>query len=143
MSVEEIIGEIGQLREGIDISSRRITELSRSLYDRMRRNDRYRVATNGERNDATNIYTTYANLWLRFGGIVQQGLQRTRQADRILRLLPEEETPRRVAQDANPPPAPMQEAQTVPASSPFEDFITVYGEEMMRDASPADGQRER
>ena len=37
------------------------------------------------------VYVTYANHWSRFAGMVQQGLQRTRQADRLLRMLREDE----------------------------------------------------
>jgi hypothetical protein len=143
MANDEIVGEITHLRDGIDHSSRRILELSRSLHDRMRRDDRRRIATNGPSNERTSIYLTYANLWSRFAGMVQQGLQRSRQADRVLRLLPDDPTPQREAAEVQPTAqeaAP--EAQAVPSPSPLEDFITLYGEEMIRDAA-ADGQRER
>ena len=144
MNNEEIAGEIQYLRDGIDSSARRILDLSRTLHDRTRRDDRRRILANERPNERTNIYLTYSNLWTRFASMVQQGLQRTRQADRVLRLLPDDATERQAAAQAEPaqPEEAQPEAQPVPAPSPFEDFISVYGEEMIRDAS-ADGQRER
>ncbi len=129
MAPEEITAEINGLRDEIDLSSRRIYELSRVLRDRMRRADPTSVG----------IYVTYANAWTRFAGMVQQGLQRTRVSDRVLRLLPEEQTPRR--QDPTPEPQAQpqaDQARPVPADDPLRDFIELYGEEVVRDA---DGQR--
>lgn len=151
MEPDQIVGEITHLRDGIDQSSRRILELSRTLHDRMRRENRARLARSQsvrsgtpESNEATRtgLYLTYANLWTRFASMVQQGLQRSRQADRVIRLLPDEAPvlPTQAEAEAAPEPAP--EAQTVPTPSPLEDFITLYGEEMMRDAS-AERERER
>lgn len=132
MVPDEILGEIAQLKVGLDVSTRRIMELSRTLHDRMRRSD----PTASDRN----VYLTYANAWSRFAGMVQQGLQRTQHADRLLRLLPEREevqTPDR----GHPEPVNVDQAHTMPVTSPLEDFITLYGEELTRDAS--DGQRQR
>lgn len=135
MAPEDIVGEISNLRDGIEQGARRIFELSRALHDRMRRMD--------PNSQDIHVFITYSNVWTRFSGMVQQGLQRTRQANRILRLLPEE---RRAPPEAAPPAEvqvvePAEEAHTMPVSSPLEDFMTVYGEEYMRDA--ADRQRQR
>lgn len=154
MTPEQIVGEIDYLRDGIDQSSRRIYELSRTLHDQMRREDRQRISRNLTARPGTpeaaastrsNVFLTYATIWTRLAGMVQQGLQRARQADRVLRLLPDDVPAARPAQEevvetAPEPQAEAQaEAQAVPATSPLEDFIALYGEEMMRDA---DGQRQ-
>jgi hypothetical protein len=118
---DDIVGEIGELRDTIDRSSRRIYELSKVLYDRMRRSP----GANRE------IYITYSNVWIRFAGMVQQGLQRSRQGDRVLRLLPE--TPERTPEVKIPEPMP-ERVQNAPAS-PLEDFIELYGEEIVHDAA--------
>jgi hypothetical protein len=127
---QEIVSEIADLRDYIDQSTRRIYELSRTLHDRMRRMD--------PGGDSRGIYTTYANSWSRFAGMVQQGLQRTRHADRVLGLLPRNEQTE--PQTPAPAPVPVNQAQIVPAPSPLEDFISLYGEEMVHDA---DGQRQQ
>jgi hypothetical protein len=109
---EDIVVEIGDLRDTIDQASRRIYELSKVLHDRMRRSP-------GENRE---VYITYSNIWVRFSGIVQQSLQRSRQGDRVLRLLTE--TPVRTPEVRIPEPTP-QRVQNSPASS-LEDFITLY-----------------
>ena len=132
MLPEDILQEISALREGIEQGARRILELSKTLHDRMRRTD----PSAADRS----VYLTYSNSWSRFAGMVQQGLQRTRQADRLLRLLPEREdsqTPDR----AVPEPVRVDEAHSMPVTSPLDDFIKVYGEEYMQDAADRPRQR--
>jgi hypothetical protein len=138
MEPEQIAAEIGQLREGIDHSSRRIYELSRTLYDRVRRR-RHASGANAGNND---VYVTYAMAWTRFAGMVQQGLTRTRQSDRLLGMIteetPPEATPREQAA-AHPQPVAVQ-AHTMPTEGPEDDFITLDLVESVRDA---DRQRPR
>lgn len=128
MSPEEIATEIASHRNQIEASATRMFELAQSLRDRMRRP--------GTSEDSRNVYVTCSNVWMRFSGMVRQGVQRTRQADRLLRMIPEE------TYETQPQPATPNavdtHAQNVPARSPLEDLITVYGEELVRDA---DGQR--
>lgn len=125
MRPEEIAAEIGAHRGSMEVSARRIAELSVALRDRMRRT--------GSEDEARNIYITCSNVWYRFAGMVNQGLQRTQQADRLLRMLPDEEE---FPADTNEPtrPTPADQAQIVPTPSPLEDLITVYGEELVSDA---------
>lgn len=133
MEPEEIVAEIDEHRETIDRASRRIYELSRVLRDRMRRADPTLMG----------IYVTYSNAWTRFAGMIQQGLQRTQIAERVLRMLPEE-TPRaeqrseRPEEEAHPEATPVDQARPVPDDHPLRDFIELYGEEVARDA---DGPR--
>jgi hypothetical protein len=123
MTPEDMVAEITGLRNGIESGARRIYELSRVLHDRMRRAD--------PNQPSRQVYVTYANVWIRFSGMVQQGLQRTRQTDRVLRLLPQEE----VSSPELTPPEAEGQARSVPEPSATEDFISLYGEEYMRDAS--------
>jgi hypothetical protein len=133
MAPEDILAEISMLRDTVNQATRRIHDLSRILHDRMRRVD----PDEADRG----VYLTYSNAWARFAGMVQQGLQRTRQADRLLRLLADrDEAPTPDVTYPEPVNLP-DRAQSVPQPSALDDLIAVYGEEMTRDA--ADGQRQR
>jgi hypothetical protein len=146
MTTAQIVAEITHLRSTVEGASRRIYELSRMLYDQMRRG-----SVNGSRNDATandsrDAYVTYANSWTRFAGMIQQGLQRMRHSDRLLRMIEDdahERAERPAPEDpetSHPQPVNIDQAHAVPNESPLRDFIDLYGEEMVRDA---DGQRQR
>jgi hypothetical protein len=144
MAPAEIAAEITQLRNNVEGSVARIHELSRILLDRMRRQ---RMASTVP-DPNLDVYVTYANHWSRFAGMVQQGLQRTRQADRLLRMLreDEEQAAERADRPARPEPANSHpqpvpdQARSMPADSPLRDLIELYGEEIVQDA---DGQRPR
>ena len=82
LSDEEVIDEIRQLREGIDLSARRIHELSKALYHRARR---------APSDQSSSSYVMYSNVWTRFAGMVEQGLRRSVSMDRLLSRAPEEE----------------------------------------------------
>ena len=128
MTPVEIATEIENHRNQIEASATRMFDLAQTLRERMRRP--------GTSDEARNVYVTCSNVWMRFAGMVRQGSQRTRQADRLLRMLREEEVE---IPDQPSRPTPVDtHAQTVPTPSPFEDLITVYGEELVRDA---DGQQ--
>lgn len=128
MAPEDIVQEINSARDTIEGASRRIYELSRTLHARMRRTSS---------STDVGVYVTYANVWTRFAGMVQQGLRRTQQADRVLRLLQDEDPSVSPADEAPAPPPPEEtdEAHSMPTeSSPYEDLIAVYGEELVSDA---------
>ena len=82
MSDTEVIDEIRVMRENIDISARRIHELSKALYHRVRR---LPVG------DQTSSLVMYSNVWTRFAGVVEQGLRRSVSMDRVLKKEPEED----------------------------------------------------
>jgi len=124
MRPEDILAEIDDLRDGMDTASRRIYELSRVLHHRMR--------LAGSANENASVYITYSNALSRFAGIVQQGLNRTRQADRLLGLL--SKTKEKVEVPPVEVPKEREEARPMPGTSALEDFISVYGEESVRDA---------
>lgn len=121
MSPEEIVRDIQNLRDTIHNASARLLELSRVLYHHARR-ERNQTSAGG-------VYLTYANAWTRFAGMVSQGIQRTRSAERVLGLLEDPAPDTRVEQ------APAPEARSMPVrSSALEDLIAVYGEEVVGDA---------
>lgn len=136
MEPQAIIDEINVLRDGIERSARRIHDLSRILHQQMRRSSLRTGAQTQSRDNA--VYVTFANVWTRFGGMVLQGLQRTRQADRVLGMLQkEEEQAERPQEEAQLPQEETQQNQPdVPPPGPgfYDDLITVYGEEIVSDA---------
>ncbi len=111
MTPEEIIQEISDLQAEVKRQGLRIHELAQVLYQRVRR---------APPDDATSIYMTYSTLWIRFAGVISQGLARTSNAGRVLRRLPPkvEEQPTR-----KPPPAPR------PNPTDVESLIRMYDEE--------------
>ena len=117
MTPEEMVLEMQELQQGLTRGAVRIHELSRFLYQRVRR---------APADDTTSIYVTYANALTRFSGVVQQGIGRLKSAERVLGMLPKAE------REETPPPAPRREPETGAAArrSPLEDLMDLYGQEM-------------
>lgn len=78
MTPEEIVAEIGNLRQELDVRLSRIHGLAQGLYHQVRR---------ASADDNTAVYITYAHAWMRFAGMANQGVQRTVSASKVLRQL--------------------------------------------------------
>lgn len=129
MTPDQIVAEIGELRESMNATAQRMLDLSKALYTQMRRT----TASN-----ATPVYIAYSNAWMRFAGTMTQGMRRAMSSDRVLeryRQAEEEkvEQARRAAQAS----LKREAVRTSEASrkAAFGDLIELYGEEMVRDAS--------
>lgn len=123
MTPDEIILEIGTLHKELSLRIARVHGLAQGLYHRMRRSPV---------DDNTPVYIAYANAWMRFAGMVNQGVVRTVSASKVLRRL----TPT----DAAKPEPPQQKKavqQPSPESSPVEDLISMYGEDAVVEQSGA------
>jgi hypothetical protein len=127
MSPEQIVAEIGLLRESMSTTATRVLELSRMLYSQTRR-----TASGG----TTAAYIAYANGWQRFSGALIQGLKRTGSIDRLLLRAQRAEVERKEHEEAARVAAARKERKALRAPSEgLGDLIEIYGEEMVRDAS--------
>jgi hypothetical protein len=109
---EEIIAEISGLRDEIERKGTRVHELSNALYRRVRK---------APADDTTAIYLTYANAWMRFSGMVSQGITRTAGAVRILKRLPPQP---QAAVEPIKTPKPKRRV-----NSPMESLIAMFGDD--------------
>jgi len=113
MTPDEIVAEIGTIHQDLQAKLARVQGLAQGLYHRVRREPP---------DDNTTVYITYANAWMRFAGMANQGVTRTVSASKVLRRL----TP--VAEVAATPerkkaPKPKEDA------APIDDLISMYGAE--------------
>lgn len=80
--------------------------------------------------DRISAYTVFANNWMRFAGMISQGLQRSRSTDRILNRLPASTQTEPAPAAVLEPMVPTDHGQeSSHGSSPLEDLIEQYGEE--------------
>ncbi len=90
-----------------------------------------------EQQERISVYTTFSNNWLRFAGMLAQGVQRSLSFDRLVDRLPrttEEDAPNTpTAPSTTRPVQGRQESgqNSVFGDSPFDDLIELYGEEML------------
>lgn len=115
MAPAEIISEISMIQRGLKGRLARIHELSQCLYRRVRR---------AKPDDNTTIYLQYANAWIRFSGMANQGALRTAHASKVLkkRLAPEPPAPAEKPKPKKPEPK---------EPSPVETLMGLYsGEEL-------------
>lgn len=125
MSPEEIVREIADHKKSLERTVSRLSELSRGLHDRMRRNS-------GD--EDASVYIAFSNVWVRFSGMISQGLSRTASGDRFLRMIPtqaereelEREQQRKRARAEH---RRQRRAQAAPSRSPVEDLMEMYGSE--------------
>jgi hypothetical protein len=118
MAPGEIILEISTIQQDLQGKFARIQVLSQSLYHRVRR---------AKPDDNTSIYIQYANAWMRFSGMANQGALRTVHASRVLKLLaPEEEKEPSV-------PVKRPKPQDKPEASPVESLMSMYSDEELED----------
>lgn len=133
MTPEEIIQEIRNIRGSMDALCSRAFDLSRVLYTKARREaTREQMAP----------LVVFANTWTRFSGAVSSGLQRTSTADRVLKNAADDKE-RRERDDAErkrrederaaraEKKAQQAAASIVPPSDGLEDFIELYGTEVV------------
>lgn len=120
----EITGLMVQLQDEVRTRAIRIQELSKILYQRVRR---------APIDDSTAIYTTYSNVWTRFAGMLGQGLTRASSASRVLRRLPA--TRAEPAAPERPKPVPVSVGE---APTPVESLITMYDEIGADDPEPSE-----
>ena len=113
MTSEEIIAEIGTIYQDLQVKLARVQGLAQGLYHRVRREPA---------DDNTAVYITYANAWLRFAGMANQGVSRTVLASKVLRRL----TPI-VVESATP--ERKKPVKPKGGATPIEDLISMYGEE--------------
>jgi hypothetical protein len=151
MKPEDIISEIRQQRDTVERGCRRIYELSQVLYAKTRRDRVLQEREAGTDENARErlaqeyrLYIAYSNAWSRFAGMVDQGLKRTSSLDRIMvRTAGEKlQEAERIADLTRKEQARLdrearrQTQQSVPWPSPtVEDLVSLYGEEVMTDAS--------
>jgi hypothetical protein len=127
MSPDAIIAEIGELRGELDVRLTRIHALAQGLYHQVRR---------APADDNTSVYITYANAWMRFAGMVNQGVLRTASASKVLRRL----TPR--AEQAVPPVKKEVPPEKV-AETPVDSVLEMYRDPIPEGAlvdSPSEGE---
>jgi hypothetical protein len=115
MEPPAIVSEISEIHQELQGKFARIHVLSQALYHRVRR---------APPDDNTSIYLQYANAWIRFSGMANQGATRTAHMSKVLRRL-------------TPAPAENQVATKLPvktevkaSESPVESLINMYGEEL-------------
>jgi len=134
MSPTEIVAEIGELQKELSFRFLRIQLLSKGLYGSVRR---------ATPNANTPIYLRYANTWMQFSGMANQGLKRSASISRVLGSL-ETEAPQTAPK---PQPKPPKETPL----SPVEQLLKSYAEEpedkkpyrALYDRQPAITQQER
>lgn len=129
MTPVEIVTEISDLRGQLNASAMRVHELSRALYSHTRRS----ASTS-----TTAAYITYSNGWTRFSGALVQGLKRTEHIDRQLDRAQKAEVMRKAQEEADTKAAEAKKAQRAvkaEAHSSLGDLISLYGEDMVRDAT--------
>jgi hypothetical protein len=151
MKPDDIVSEIRQQRDAVERGSRRIYELSQVLYAKSRRDrslqERTAGVTDRERDQAlrdTHNYIAYSNAWSRFAGMVDQGLKRIVSFDRLIARTADDkihESERiaeltRKEQSRMDREARRQSRGVSPWASPtVEDLVSLYGEEVVTDAS--------
>jgi hypothetical protein len=82
MTPKEVVLEISTLQDEIYVRGKRVYELARSLYQRVRRLPL---------DESTSVYITYSNSMVRFSGTIEQLLNRNKRVSRILNLISERE----------------------------------------------------
>jgi hypothetical protein len=127
MTPDEIIQEIGSLERELSVRVTRMHRLAQGLYHQVRR---------APSDDNTAVYITYANAWMRFAGIANQGAMRTVLASKVLRKL----TPLKTQEDTKKS-LPAKLKPVVP-TSPVEDLITLYGKDAFVEVSEPAGMSE-
>jgi len=134
MSPAEIVAEIGELQQDLSRRFMRIQILSKGLYSRVRR---------ATPDNNTAIYLRYANTWMQFSGMANQGLKRSAGVSRVLGSLDME---------SHAPPAPKPTPKPKEATlSPMEQLLKAYAGEpedqkpyrSMGDRQPVRTQQER
>jgi hypothetical protein len=148
---DQLVAEIRRAREDLEDTARYMGAASLLLHARTRRSDfresarqtavipedTSREATERLRqtalNEASSIYTLYANTWHRFSGMILQGVKRTASSERIMRRL---EDKRVVARDVEPvTPTPQVKPVKEPeAPAPMNDLVELYGIETVTHA---------
>jgi hypothetical protein len=120
MSPEEIILEVHRLRDEIESRSRRVVELSQTLYNQVRR----------QPDDYTSRFVVFANTWVRFGSMVEGGIRRTGTTTRLIEGVRKEIREAKEQADAvkaKPKPERRQDH--------LSSLVELYGEEMVSDAA--------
>ena len=132
MAPAEIVSEISDIHRDLRGKLDRIHSLSQTLYRRVKR---------AKPDDNTTIYLQYANAWIRFSGMANQGALRTVHASRVLKRLTTEA----------PAPAAKPKPKKEPETSPVESLMGLYSDEELEaldlqvqgsggsDSSPVDG----
>ena len=115
---QKAIDEVHTLQERIVQDARRIHELSRSIHQYARRTPPGQL---------TSAYVSYANVWTRFAGMVEQGLRRTSIASRTVISALNQSPPEPVA--PKPPIKTPPKVYRSPAP-PNDDFAELFGEDL-------------
>lgn len=119
MAPADIISEISTIQQDLQGKLARIHVLSQSLYHRVRR---------AKPDDNTSIYIQYANAWMRFSGMANQGALRTAHASRVLKRLVSE-TEKEPSVTDRRPKKPLDK----PEPSPVESLMSMYSDEELED----------
>lgn len=113
MTPDEIVAEIGTLHQDLQSKLARVQGLAQGLYHRVRREPP---------DDNTTVYLTYANAWMRFAGMANQGVTRTVSASKVLRrLTPVSET------TAVAPERKKVSSKPKEDTAPIDALISMYG----------------
>jgi hypothetical protein len=120
MEPAAIVAEIRVVRERIEQDARRIYDLAQTLHHKARRT---------APTVATPAYLMYSNAWIRFAGMVSQGMRRTVTAEKVIVPAMEQE------KNPPPPPPPLPEKKpkdlTFRSPLPFnDDLVELFGEEL-------------
>jgi hypothetical protein len=128
MTPTEIITELDGLRRELDQRLARVHGLAEGLYHQVRR---------AAVDDNTPIYITYANAWMRFAGMANQGVVRTASASKVLRRLttPEQQEAKQAEVRKKKPDLKAKQTQE---QSPMDSLIEMYRDPISNEGAPAD-----
>jgi hypothetical protein len=130
MASSAILDEILALREGLERTTTRLHELSRTLY----------AQSKGADGDEVPALLLYANAWARFSAAISQGLQRTANVERVLKTaqrrtkdIREKEASDKARQEKRDRKAYLKSLSTVTQPSGIDDLVALYGPDVVHD----------
>lgn len=122
----ELLAEISTLRESIRASAFKLLQVSDTLH---------RQARKATPTTTTRAYVTYANGWMRFSGMVTQGLKRADLTDALVKRAQQIEADEAEAVKAKQVAKDRRDARIKSQMSSMGDLVELYGEEVVKYAS--------
>jgi hypothetical protein len=115
MAPAQIINEIEDIQRDVQGKLGRIQALSKALYSQVRR---------ATPDDNTSVYIAYANAWIRFSGMANQGATRTVRASKVLKLLKQPEPDKPKVR-----PKPIDKKASTEEVNPVDSLLSMYAED--------------
>jgi hypothetical protein len=122
---DQLLAEIATVKESLKVSAATLVQLSTELYNQSRR-----VQT-----ASASAYVTTANGWMRFAGMVTQGIRRADLTDRQVVRAKEIEAQEAEIMKEREIAQQRRTAQRQAQMSSVDDLVALYGEEMILNAS--------